>query len=67
MRNWVKQYDKQAIPGLLWVWAQDHDPSVLRRNQGIRPRLAQALLKELGDNAMAYWNWYLDRVLEAHK
>ncbi|GMR21558.1 MAG: hypothetical protein BMS9Abin36_2160 [Gammaproteobacteria bacterium] len=72
MRDWIKLYDKQAIPGLLWVWAQDHNPDVLRRYQGIRPQLAQALLKELvnkdlGDNAMAYWNWYLDRVLEAHK
>jgi len=72
MRDWVKQYDKQAIPGLLWVWAQDHNPDVLRRYRGIRPRLAQALLKELinkdlGDNALAYWNWYLDQVLKAHK
>lgn len=69
LRNWVRQYRYEAMPGLLWVWAQDNDPDVLQSHRGVRPQLAREALRELlgqdlGVEAMPYWNWYLDRVLE---
>lgn len=70
LRHWVQQYRHEAIPGLLWVWAQDDDPDVRRVHRGVRPELAHEALKELlgqdlGTAAMPYWNWYLKHVLKA--
>lgn len=70
LRQWVKQYGDKAIPGLLWMWGQDHDPDVYGSQRGIRPKLARAALtellgKDLGNAPMPYWQWYLKNVLKA--
>ena len=69
LRQWAKQYRNEAIPGLLWVWAQDYDPNVGQIHRGVRPKLArEALIKligeDLGTDALAYWRLYLQRIEE---
>ena len=70
MQGWTKMYKEQAIPGILWIWAQIENPDVYKRSQErIRIDLAQVELKKIvgedfGNAPLAYWEWYKKRVLK---